>query len=115
MMLECWASIAVKLGISEDDAALLHAFNRDWTSTWGRRKTYAVVSGIVERFGLDDKEFDRTYGVQLLARGILTAAEAQLFSTGRYNGMAQGQTKETEAGSGDGTPTIATASSDGNS
>ena len=88
-MLERWQRIAQKLQISEDECVLLHAFNRGWLSNWGKRRCYIVVSTIVERFGLDDRDYDKTYAQQLFVRGILDASEAALFTGAKTNAETQ--------------------------
>jgi hypothetical protein len=111
MMLERWQQIAHKLQITEDEAVLMHAFNRGWLGNWGKRRCYIVVSEIVERFGLDDRDFDKTYAQQLFIRGVLDEPEAALFAGIKTNAETQktaaaldavGTTAgTTDAGSGD--------------
>jgi hypothetical protein len=99
MMLEEWQRIAKKLQISEDECVLLHAFNRGWLGNWGKRRCYIVVSGIVERFGLDDRDYDKTYAQQLFVRGILDESEAALFTGAKTNA-------ETQKADSSATPTV---------
>lgn len=97
-MLEVWISIAQKLGFSEEDAMLLHAFNRGWADKLGDRKAYVIVGELVDRFGLDDREFDKSYSEQLRARGILTAQEAAVFAGDKYEEKATTQAADAETG-----------------
>lgn len=90
-MIRLWASIANKLGITQEDALLLHALLRGWLNVLARRKAYIVVSNIVERFSLEESDFAATYAGQLLAKGVLTPTEAEVFA-GDYHDSADGTT-----------------------
>jgi hypothetical protein len=97
MMIRIWANIANKLGITHENALLLHAFLRGYLNVIARRKAYIVVTDIVERFGLDDTEYAVSYARQLLAKGILNPTEAEVFA-GNYHednsGIAAGAREE---------------------
>lgn len=82
-MIRLWASIANKLGITQEEALLLHGLLRGWLSVLARRKAYIVVTEIVERFSLEESDFEATYAGQLLAKGVLTPTEAEVFA-GNY-------------------------------
>jgi len=84
LMIRLWANIANKLGISQENAMLLHALLRGWLNVIARRKAYIVVTDIVQRFDLEDADYAVSYGAQLLAKGILNQTEAELFA-GNYH------------------------------
>ena len=96
-MIRLWANIANKLGISQEEALLLHGLLRGWLNPLARRRAYIVVSEIVERFSLEESDFEATYAKQLLAKGVLTPTEAEVFA-GNYHdnadGTTSGQTEE---------------------
>ena len=100
-MIRLWATIANKLGISQENALLPHGLVSGWLNVLAKRKAFIVVTDIVHRFGLDEYDFEITYGQQLLAKGILTATEAEVFA-GNYhdetNGTTKGATQEAPAG-----------------
>jgi hypothetical protein len=83
-MIRLWAKIANQLGITQENALLLHALLSGWLNVLGRRKAYIVVSDIVERFQLDDGDYSLSYAKQLLDKGILTPTEAEVFA-GNYH------------------------------
>lgn len=87
-MIRIWANIAKKLGITQENALLLHALIRGWLDIKNviiaRRKAQIVVDDIVERFELDDNDFGSSYARQLLAKGILNPTEAEVL-LGNYH------------------------------
>jgi hypothetical protein len=90
-MIRLWASIANKLGISQEEGLLLHALLCGWLNTLARRRAYIIVSDIVQRFSLEESDFAATYAGQLLAKGVLTPTEAEVFA-GNYHDSADGTT-----------------------
>jgi hypothetical protein len=88
-MIRLWATIANKLGISQEEALLLHGLLRGWLNVLARRKALLVVNEIVERFSLDESDFEATYAKQLLAKGVLTPTEAEVFA-GNYHDSTDG-------------------------
>lgn len=84
-MIRLWANIANKLGISQEAALLLHGLLRGWLNQLARRRAYIIVTDIVDRFSLEESDFEITYAKQLLAKGILTPTEAEVFA-GNYYG-----------------------------
>ena len=90
-MIETLALMANKLGISETDAILIWCYNRGFANRLAARKLYVLMGTLVERFKLDNLDMNRTYGMQLESKGVLTHAEALLFSAGEFtDGMAEG-------------------------
>jgi hypothetical protein len=91
---------------------LLHALLRGWLSVLARRKAYIIVSDIVERFSLEESDFENSYAKQLLAKGVLTPTEAEVFA-GNYHdstdGPPSGPTSEGSPGNGNGVNSSATA------
>lgn len=87
-MIRVWAVIANKLGISQEQALLLAALLKGWLNVIARRQAILIVGEIVERFQLDDNDWQKTYGEQLYDKGILNKTEAELFS-GNYNEEAR--------------------------
>lgn len=83
-MIRVWANIANKLQITHEQALLLAALLKGWLNVIARRQAIFIVGEIVERFQLDENDWDKTYGDQLYEKGILNKTEAQLFS-GNYN------------------------------
>jgi len=83
-LIRLWANIANKLGISQESALLLHGLLRNWLNPLARRKAALIVDEIVERFDLVESDYEASYAQQLLARGILTPTEAEVFA-GNYN------------------------------
>src|SRR5262245_54023668 len=83
-MVRLWASIANKLGISQEEALLLHGLLRGWLNDLARRRASIVVNGIVERFDLADSDYTASYAKMLLAKGVLTPTEAEVFA-GSYH------------------------------
>lgn len=96
-MIRLWCSIAAKLGISQEQALLLHAFMRGWLKVIPHRQAEIVLNGIIERFALNVYEYGRTYGEQLRDKGVLTSTEAEVFA-GNYC-EPERQTAETRDGS----------------
>lgn len=82
-MLRLLTTISQKLGLSEEHALLLFAFNKGWLNKFQMRRTYIVLTELVEKFDLKDTEYDESYAMQLLKRGILTPPEAAFFE-GNY-------------------------------
>ena len=80
MLFKYLKTLTEKLGISEPDGALIVSFTRGYVNTLGKRRLYALLQDIVERFGLDDRDMGRTYGQQLVEKGILTEIEGKLFT-----------------------------------
>lgn len=83
-MIRLWASIANKLGITQDQAMLLYAFMRGWLKVIPHRQAEIVLNDIIERFALSVYDYSSTYGEQLHAKGILTKTEAEVFG-GNYH------------------------------
>ena len=96
-LLQSWMTLSEKLGITEDEAFLIQAFNRNWLGPYGIRRVYVTVQAIVEKFGLDDLDRQSTYGDQLAAKGIITKAEAYLLSEGKINGTPERIEKQAES------------------
>jgi hypothetical protein len=83
-VIRLWASIANKLGITQDQAMLLYSYMRGWLKVVPHRQAEIVLNGILERFSLNVFDYGSTYGDQLHAKGILTSTEAEVFS-GNYH------------------------------
>lgn len=81
-LLECLATIAKKLELTDENILVLHSFNRALLGKLGMRTAYAILSDLVERYDLRDDADAPTYGTQLVKKGILTAAEGYLFAEG---------------------------------
>lgn len=101
-MIRVWAQISHKLGISQEEALLLHGLLRGWLNTLARRKAYVIVSEIVERFSLDESDFEATYAKQLLAKGVLTPTEAEVFAGNLYDNADGTSARETSQSPPDG-------------
>jgi len=110
-MIRLWASIANKLQITQEQALLLHALICGWLNVLARRKAYIIVSEIVERFSLEESDFELTYAKQLLAKGVLTPTEAEVFAGIYHDGTDGPSSRETSEGrpaAGDGVTTNST-------
>jgi len=83
-MIRLWATIANKLGITQEEALLLHGFLRGWLNDLARRRAQLLVNQIVERFALQDDDYTASYAKMLLAKGVLTPTEAEVFA-GNYH------------------------------
>lgn len=81
-LLECLATIAKKLEITDDNILALHCFNRALLGKLGIRTAYAILGDLVDRYELRDDADAPTYGTQLVKKGILTPAEGYLFAEG---------------------------------
>lgn len=90
-MIRLWASISIKLGITQDQGLLLYAYMRGWLKIIPHRQAEIVLNDIIERFALNVYDYSSTYGDQLHAKGILTSTEAEVFS-GNYEQAAQAGT-----------------------
>jgi len=88
-VIRLWATIANKLGISQEEALLLHGLLRGWLNNLARRKALIVVGEIVARFDLDESAYEASYAKQLLSKGILTPTEAEVFA-GNFNEDSSG-------------------------
>src|SRR5215472_2620095 len=102
-MIRLWASIANKLGITQEEALLLHAFLCGWLNDLARRRAQIVVNQIVERFELADSDYTVSYARMLLARGVLTPTEAEVFAGNYHEDRSGGgapQEAPVEAGTG---------------
>jgi|SRR5262252_1798335 len=89
-MIRLWASIAIKLGITQEEALLLHALLRGWLNPLARRKAVIVVGTIVEKFDLDETSFETSYARQLLVKGVITPTEMEVFM-GSYHEDSEAQ------------------------
>jgi len=98
-MIRLWATIANKLGISQEEALLLHALLRGWLNPLARRRAVIVIGNIVEKFDLDETDFEASYARQLLAKGILTATEVEVFM-GNYRDEGEVSVPEERSSSG---------------
>ena len=87
-MIRVWATIANKLGISQEQAMLLAALLKGWLNVIARRQAIRIIGVIVDRFQLDESDWQKTYGDQLYEKGILNKTEAQIFS-GNYDEEAR--------------------------
>jgi hypothetical protein len=95
-MVRLWASIANKLGITQDQGMLLYAYMRGWLKVIPHRQAEIVLNDIIERFALNVYDYGKTYGAQLHDKGVLTSTEAEVFS-GNYHEQ-EGSTAETRDG-----------------
>jgi hypothetical protein len=83
-MIRLWASISIKLGVTQEQGMLLHAYMRGWLKVIPHRQAEIVLNGIIERFALNSFDYGSTYGDQLHAKGVLTSTEAEVFA-GNYH------------------------------
>ena len=81
-LLECLATIAKKLELSNEQILELHCFNRGILSKLGMRSAIAILADLADRYEFDDTSDAPTYGTQLVKKGILTPAEGYLFAEG---------------------------------
>jgi hypothetical protein len=98
-LLECLATTAKKLELSDEQILVLHCFNRAILGKLGIRTAYAIIADLVDRYGLDDSPDAPTYGAQLVKKGILTPAEGYLFAEGYL--LNAEKTKEHAASNGE--------------
>jgi hypothetical protein len=90
-VIRLWANIANKLGITQEEALLLHGLLRGWLNPLARRRAAVVVGEIIVRFNLEESDFEMSYAKQLLAKGVLTPTEAEVFA-GNYHDSTDGTT-----------------------
>jgi hypothetical protein len=83
-MIRLWASLANKLGITQDQAMLLYGYMRGWLKVIPHRQAEIVLNDIIERFALNVYDYGSTYGEQLYLKGVLNKTEAEVFS-GNYH------------------------------
>jgi hypothetical protein len=89
-MIRLWATIAIKLGITQEEALLLHGFLRGWLNDLARRRANLLVNQIVERFELQDDDYTASYARMLLAKGVLTPTEAEVFAGNYHEDISAG-------------------------
>lgn len=87
-------TIAAKLDITQPEMQVLYCYTKIGANRWGMLNTLRILNKLIAKHDLLDSQFEKSYGDQLEAKGILNAQEAKFFdSTEIEDGLDLGITR----------------------